>query len=56
MRGIHFKMSFPSTNQVFPTMTTIGFSAPRALTSTSTSWASTPRNAAENRRVIILTE
>ena len=36
-----------------PTMMTIGLSAPRALTSTSTSWASTPRNAAENKRVIM---
>ena len=36
-----------------PTIITSGLSAPRALTSTSTSWASTPRSAAENRRVIM---
>jgi len=36
-----------------PTMIIIGLSAPRALTSTSTSWASTPRNAAENSLVIM---
>jgi hypothetical protein len=36
-----------------PTMITAGVSAPRALTSTSTSSASTPRNAAEYSLVII---
>ena len=36
-----------------PTTKTCGFSEPQALTSTSTSRASTPRNAAEYIRVII---
>jgi len=36
-----------------PTITLRGFSAPRALTSTSTSRASTPRRVAENKRVIM---
>jgi len=36
-----------------PTIMMMGLSAPWALTSTSTSWASTPRKAAEKSRVII---
>lgn len=38
-----------------PIVMTTGLSAPRALTSTSTSRASTPRKAAENNLVIIRT-